>query len=71
MTLEDGSVREIEQPHLRGGAREPLTPAEIAAKFHANTAFGGWPEDRAQRLEAACAALFDAPGLSGLNEFRA
>ncbi len=71
VTLGDGSVREIEKPHLRGGAREPLTPAEIAAKFHANTAFGGWPEDRAQRLEATCAALFDAPGLSGLNEFRA
>lgn len=69
-TLTDGSVQEVEQPHLRGGAREPLDRAELEAKFRANTAFGGWPEDRADRLMAFCQTAFDAPDLSGLGEFR-
>ncbi len=70
LTLRDGTVREAHQPHLRGGAREPLTREEIRAKFHANAAFGGWPRERADALEAFCAALFDQPDLSGLKAFR-
>ncbi len=69
-TLVGGAVREFRQPHLRGGAREPLSRAELGAKFHANAAFGGWPRARADALETYCAALFDAPDLSGLKAFR-
>jgi len=69
-TLKDGSVVEARQPHMRGGAREPLGAGELAAKFHANAAFGGWPEDRARALEDYCAGLFDAPDLNGLAAFR-
>jgi 2-methylcitrate dehydratase PrpD len=69
-TLKDGSEIEIRQPHMRGGAREPLGAAELTAKFHANTDFGGWSEDRANALKEFCATLFDAPDLSGLAAFR-
>jgi 2-methylcitrate dehydratase PrpD len=41
-TLKDGSVREVNKPHMHGGAHEPLTQAEILAKFHDNARFGGW-----------------------------
>jgi 2-methylcitrate dehydratase PrpD len=41
-TLTDGTTVEERQPHFRGGAQEPLTAAEIEAKFVANAAFGGW-----------------------------
>jgi 2-methylcitrate dehydratase PrpD len=69
-TLRDGTVHEVEQPHLRGGAREPLGRDELAAKFRANVAFGGWPEERADALRRWCETAFDAPDLSGLKAFR-
>ena len=49
--LRDGRIIEERQPHLRGGAREPLSRAAIEAKFFANAAYGGWPRAQA---EAAC-----------------
>jgi 2-methylcitrate dehydratase PrpD len=60
-TLADGSVVEERQPHLRGGAREPLSRTAIEQKYFANAAFGGWPRDKA---EAACIrvrGLFEGP----------
>ncbi len=69
-TLKTGAVEEVEQPHMRGGAREPLGPDELAAKFRANVAFGGWTEERAMELQAFCDGLFDAPVLTGLRAFR-
>ena len=71
VTLKDGAVREARQPHLRGGVHEPLTHADLVAKFRANAAFGGWSEAQAARLEGYCAALFEMPDLTGLREFRA
>jgi 2-methylcitrate dehydratase PrpD len=47
-TLVDGRVVELRQPHFRGGAAEPLTRAEIDAKFVSNARFGGWSDDRAR-----------------------
>ncbi len=70
VTLRDGSVREDRQPHLRGGAREPLSEAQIMAKFRANAAFGGWPDALAERLADYCATAFDAESLRGLAAFR-
>ncbi len=52
-TLRNGSVREVRRGHMRGGAHEPLTPAEISAKFHDNARFGGWSGDRAGALTDA------------------
>ena len=68
--LKDGSVREAEQPYMRGGAHEALDAAELSAKFRANCAFGGWDAARIDALEAFCAGLFEATDLTGLAVFR-
>ena len=60
VTLQDGQVLERRQPHLRGGAAEPLTNAELEAKFHANALHGGWGADRAEAGIAWVNRLFDA-----------
>ncbi|RDJ21831.1 MmgE/PrpD family protein [Bosea caraganae] len=52
-TLRDGTVREARQPHMRGGAHEPLSTADILQKFHDNAAFGGWERRRSGEVEAA------------------
>ncbi len=70
LTTLDGQVHQAEQPHLRGGTRQPLSSEELAAKFRANTAHGGFPETLAADLAAWCATAFDAPNLSGLARFR-
>ncbi len=42
LTFADGSVIEERQPHLRGGRLEPLSRADIEAKFRINAQLGGW-----------------------------
>jgi len=71
VTLEDGSTREVRQPHLRGGIKEPLTREEIDTKFRANVLFGGWSDKQADALQAWCSALFKKPDLADMKEFRA
>ncbi|WP_342362813.1 MmgE/PrpD family protein [Terrarubrum flagellatum] len=56
-TLRDGTVREFRQPHMRGGAREPLSDAELEAKFEANMRFGGADSRRIATLRAALGAI--------------
>ena len=48
-TLRDGSVIEERQPHMRGGAHEPLSRSDIEEKFLLNARHGGWDAARAQR----------------------
>ena len=48
--LKDGSVKEIRRANMRGGAHDPLAPAEIVAKMRDNARFGGWDEARTQRF---------------------
>jgi 2-methylcitrate dehydratase PrpD len=45
--LNDGRVIEERQPHFRGGAREPLTRADVGEKFILNVRHGGWDDRRA------------------------
>ncbi|MXQ14357.1 MmgE/PrpD family protein [Microvirga makkahensis] len=71
VTLKDGSTRSAHQPHMRGGAREPLSRAEILDKFRANTRYGGWTDHQAEALAQWCERLFGAPNLDGIEEFRA
>jgi 2-methylcitrate dehydratase PrpD len=52
-TLTDGSVREVRQPHMRGGAHEPLSSDGIAQKFRDNARFGGWMPERTALVETA------------------
>jgi 2-methylcitrate dehydratase PrpD len=67
-TLTDGSVIEERQPHFRGGAQEPLGALEIAAKYAANAAYGGWPAARTKAAREMLSHVFDAPlDLQGLR----
>ena len=68
--LRNGEEIVIRQPHMRGGAREPLPRDEIVAKFRNNTAFGGWSERQSTALMDWCGNLFDAPDLTGISAFR-
>lgn len=65
----DGRRIALDQPHMRGGMREPLTEAEIRAKALANCGHGGWPVERAERLVDWAANLARHPDLSGLAAF--
>jgi 2-methylcitrate dehydratase PrpD len=58
-TLRDGSTIEERQPHLRGGAHEPLTRAELEDKFARNVRAGGWPQARVADALALTRTLFD------------
>jgi 2-methylcitrate dehydratase PrpD len=70
VVLADGSMRAAHQPHLRGGVREPLGRAEIAAKFRANCAYGGWAASATGRLEEWCERLFAQDDLRALAALR-
>jgi 2-methylcitrate dehydratase PrpD len=59
VTLDDGQVIEERQPHLRGGVAEPLSDAEVTAKFRANVLSGGWDGPRADRAVEWTETLFD------------
>lgn len=56
--LHDGRVFEERQPHLRGGAYEPLTRADIEDKFMHNARHGGYDAARAQAARIAAASVF-------------
>lgn len=60
-TLRDGRVLEERQPHLRGGAHEPLARGDIEDKFRLNCAHGGWPAARAKQFTARAGRFFDEP----------
>jgi len=60
-TLRDGAVVEERQPYMRGGAQEPLTRADIEAKFLLNAAHGGWSAERAAAALRLIGTLFDGP----------
>jgi 2-methylcitrate dehydratase PrpD len=59
--LQDGSVIEERQPHLRGGSHEPLTRQDIEDKFILNARHGGWPEARIAAALAQARALYNGP----------
>ncbi len=57
--LRDGSTVEERQPHMRGGAREPLTRSEIEDKFLLNARHGGWSGEAAAAALSALHGMFD------------
>ena len=69
-TLADGTIRELHQPHMRGGAHEPLPPPELRAKFLDNLRYGGWSEAQAARAQAWGEAVFAQAGLDGVSGLR-
>ncbi len=70
VTLKGGKVIEERQPHIRGGAHEPLSRQEIEEKFDRNAAFGGWPANRRRAFIEFARRVFDG-GKVSLSEFRA
>ena len=67
--LKDGKVLEERQPHLRGGAHEPLSRADVEDKFRHNCACGGWSKPQAEAFLAWARGAFDAPRID-LAPFR-
>jgi len=59
MTLRDGSVMEERQPHMRGGAHEPLTRQDIEDKFMLNARHGGYDAARSAAALKLASKLLD------------
>jgi len=59
--MRDGSVIEERQPHMRGGAHEPLMRQDIEDKFVLNARHGGWPEARIAPALARAKTLYERP----------
>jgi len=68
--LKNGEVREIRQPHMRGGVHEPLTVAQIETKCTDNALYGGWTLEQASMLRDTSKFIFTAPSLAALQQFR-
>src|SRR5213595_1335783 len=58
-TLRDGSVVEDRQPHLRGGAQEPLTRQDVIDKFRLNAEHGGWSAAQSDAALKLLAGLYN------------
>ena len=67
--LRNGAILEERQPHLRGGAHEPLSRAELEDKFRHNCAHGGWSRGQAESFLGWARRAFDA-GAVDLSGFR-
>ena len=61
VTLNNGDVIEERQPHLRGGAREPLSHADIEAKLLLNARYGGWTDAQATAAVAHARGMYKGP----------
>ena len=70
VTMKDGSVRELGQPHFRGGVREPLTRDQLIDKFRGNVAYGGLDTAFADRLLDFCVNIETPKDLGLLASFR-
>jgi 2-methylcitrate dehydratase PrpD len=58
-TLKDGSVIEDRQPHMRGGAQEPLTRQDVTDKFALNAQHGGWTRAQGDATLKLLATLYN------------
>jgi 2-methylcitrate dehydratase PrpD len=60
-TLRDGRTIEERQPHMRGGAHEPLTRRDIEEKFALNARHGGWAQGEIEAALALTRRFYDHP----------
>jgi 2-methylcitrate dehydratase PrpD len=58
-TLKNGSVIEERQPHMRGGAQEPLTRQDVTDKFALNVQYGGWAKPQSDATLKLLATLYN------------
>jgi 2-methylcitrate dehydratase PrpD len=68
-TMRDSSVIEERQPHLRGGAQEPLTRQDVTDKFLLNAQHGGWTRTQSDAALKLLAGLYQ--GKIDLSSLRA
>jgi hypothetical protein len=67
--LRNGDVVEERQPHMRGGAHEPLSRGDIEEKFLLNARHGGWSDEHSTAALKLIHGLFDGPlGLAALRK---
>jgi 2-methylcitrate dehydratase PrpD len=59
--LRNGDVVEERQPHMRGGAHEPLSRDDIEEKFLLNAVHGGWSDGHSNDVLKAMRGLFGGP----------
>jgi 2-methylcitrate dehydratase PrpD len=59
-TTRDGAVIEERQPHLRGGAQEPLTRQDVVEKFALNAKHGGWAGQQSDAALQLMGGLYNA-----------
>ena len=59
--LQDGRTLEERQAHMRGGAHEPLSRADLEEKFRLNCAYGGWTSAQAERFLTFARSAYDRP----------
>ena len=59
VTLRDGSVVEDRQPHMRGGAQEPLTRQDVTDKFTLNAQHGNWSAAQGDAALKLMAGLYN------------
>jgi 2-methylcitrate dehydratase PrpD len=57
--LNDGREIEERQPHIRGGAHEPLSRADIEEKFALCTRHGGWDKPRIEKALRLVQGIYD------------
>ena len=57
--LAGGAALEEHQPHLRGGARQPLSRADLEEKLRSNARAGGWSDDRVAAALALAGTIWD------------
>jgi 2-methylcitrate dehydratase PrpD len=70
VTLRDGRILELRQPHMRGGRREPLSRDELIRKYHGNALYGGWQGPDAEKLLDFCLTIQSQDNLNGLKVAR-
>jgi 2-methylcitrate dehydratase PrpD len=58
-TMKDGGVVEERQPHMRGGAQEPLTRQDVTDKFALNARHGGWTKAQGDATLQLLAGLYN------------
>jgi 2-methylcitrate dehydratase PrpD len=64
--LRGGHEVEERQPHMRGGAHEPLSRADIEEKFVLNAQHGGWDAARIASALGLARRLYDDPANLGI-----
>src|ERR1700676_1217225 len=57
--MKDGSVVEDRQPHMRGGAQEPLTRQDVTDKFALNAQHGGWSGEQGDAALKLMAGVYN------------